>query len=222
MLAVGNYDGYFTMVNPAFCDALGWSAGELTSLPSWAFLHPDDQHRAVEIIEQTRFDDAGVSTGHVVRMLCRNGSYRWGRWNFRSFPDAELRYWSGTTLSDADSPDPGPPVLVGTWEWDISDNVLTWSDELYRMFDLPDQLPIDYQDFLGHIHPEERHIVDAGIQRSLQSGEEFSDDFRIVHENGRIRWIRAIARLVDEAGGDAQLMFGIAVDITERRERGLP
>ena len=38
---------------------------------------------------------------------------------------------------------------VGSWEWDIKTNVVTWSDELRRMYGLPANAPAGYPEFLA-------------------------------------------------------------------------
>ncbi|NMH99161.1 PAS domain-containing protein [Pseudonocardia acidicola] len=221
MLAVVDYDGYFQLVNPALRDALGWSENELRSVPSWVFLHPDDQHRVVETTERNRRDDSVVSSDQVIRILCRDGSYRWSRWSFRSVSSREIHYWVGNTIDDGSRPDPGAPELVGTWDWNITTNSLTWSEEVYRMFGLPPDTPVAYPDFLAFIHPEDRATVGADIQRNLAPGQEFSDDFRVVRPDGRVRWVRSTGRLLPGEATGSRRMVGIAVDITERRERGM-
>ncbi len=42
---------------------------------------------------------------------------------------------------------------LGSWHLDVARNQLTWSDEVYRIFGLPQGTPLTYESFLAAIHP---------------------------------------------------------------------
>lgn len=51
---------------------------------------------------------------------------------------------------------------LGSWEWDIRANVVTWSDELFRIYGLaPQSMRPTCEDFLQRVHPDDRVDVDA-------------------------------------------------------------
>jgi PAS domain S-box-containing protein len=70
-------DGYFSMVNPAWTQVLGWSAEELTSTPWIDFVHPDD--RQASMIARSGVQ-AEPRRGFTNRYRCKDGSYRWFEW----------------------------------------------------------------------------------------------------------------------------------------------
>lgn len=83
---------------------------------------------------------------------------------------------------------------LGSWEYDVVDNVLTWSDEVYRIFGLrPRLFGATYEAFLEAVHPDDRPAVDAAYSGSLREGR---DTYEIVHRivrraSGEIRKVRA-------------------------------
>ena len=84
MICVGDFDGRFKAVNPAFERTLGYSTGELLARPFVDFVHPDDRQRSSEIF-------AAVLSGHEIngfenRYLCKDGSERWLQWSARAVP----------------------------------------------------------------------------------------------------------------------------------------
>lgn len=87
LIATASFDGYFVQVNPAFTQALGYSAKELTSTPMLEFVHPDDRETTLaaarEQIEAGR-DVYGLQN----RYRAKDGSYRWLEWTSRPDPDA--------------------------------------------------------------------------------------------------------------------------------------
>ncbi|MBE9061146.1 PAS domain S-box protein [cf. Phormidesmis sp. LEGE 11477] len=91
MHAVGNLDGYFTRVNPAWEKILGYTPAELTTRPYLSFVHPDDQ-------EMTDAAATKLTSGEDLiefenRYRCRDGSYRWLLWNVTNLL-SEGRFYS--------------------------------------------------------------------------------------------------------------------------------
>ncbi|MFV9504509.1 MAG: PAS domain S-box protein [Oscillochloridaceae bacterium umkhey_bin13] len=84
MLCIAGFDGYFKRINPMWSQVLGFSEAELLAEPRLNFVHPDDvaATRAVtaQVTEQGRDVIAFEN-----RYRCKDGSYRWLRWN--STPD---------------------------------------------------------------------------------------------------------------------------------------
>jgi PAS domain S-box-containing protein len=104
---------------------------------------------------------------------------------------------------------------IGSWRLDVRRNVLTWSDENHRIFDVPKGTPMSYETFLGTIHPDDRQYVDTRWTAGL-AGEPYDIEHRIV-AGGQVKWVREKAYLeFDDAGG---LIggFGITQDITQRK-----
>jgi PAS domain S-box-containing protein len=108
---------------------------------------------------------------------------------------------------------------VGSWEWDVSTNRVTWSDELFRIYGLePQSRRLDYATFLACVHPEDRPIVDREMQLAYEACRPFRFEHRIVLANGRERLLEAQGRVeVDESGAPAR-MVGTGQDITRQRQ----
>jgi len=103
---------------------------------------------------------------------------------------------------------------IGSWRLDVLRNVLTWSEETYRIFGVPKGTDLSYETFLGFIHPDDRRQVDTEWKAALR-GAPYDIEHRIIVA-GEVRWVREKAYLeFDEAGG---LIggFGITQDITDR------
>ncbi len=105
---------------------------------------------------------------------------------------------------------------IGSWRLNIGDDVLTWSDELYRIFGIPVGTPLTYQTFLERVHPDDRAFVDARWQAAL-GGEPYEIEHRIVVD-GQVKWLREKAYVEFDDAGKLMCGFGIAQDITERRQ----
>ncbi len=104
---------------------------------------------------------------------------------------------------------------IGWWRLDTRRNVLTWSDETYRIFGVPKETPLTYELFLNVVHPDDRRFVDERCQAGMR-GEPYDIEHRVVAE-GQVKWVREKAYLEFEGAGALLGGFGIAQDITERK-----
>jgi len=82
-----DFNGYFRRLNPAWERTLGFTIAELRSRPFIEFVHPDDRERTLAQNSDVRA--GGRALGFENRYLCKDGSFRWFRWN--AAPDAS---WS--------------------------------------------------------------------------------------------------------------------------------
>lgn len=84
MLCLLGFDGYFRRLNPAWEKTLGYTREELMSRPFIEFVHPDDRERTLRQNAEVRAGGKALSFEN--RYVCKDGSYRWLRWN--AAPDA--------------------------------------------------------------------------------------------------------------------------------------
>ena len=107
---------------------------------------------------------------------------------------------------------------LGSWEWDVASNCVTWSDELYRLIGAAaDEFPPAYEAFFGRVHPEDREGLAEVVQRALDDGAAYSRDFRVLHPDGSVRWLNGRGAVTRWADGRATVLSGTAQDITERK-----
>jgi signal transduction histidine kinase len=108
---------------------------------------------------------------------------------------------------------------IGSFEWDIRDQTLWLSDEMYRVLgqEKGTQRP-RFESFLDRIHSEDRERIAEGV-RAWLSGERLSSlEYRMVWGGGSIRHFRGQARLEMGADGAPERLLGTVQDITEARE----
>ena len=79
MLCILGFNGHFKRLNPAWVRTLGFTREELMSRPFIEFVHPDDRERTLNQNREVR--TGGRALGFENRYLCKDGSYRWFRWN---------------------------------------------------------------------------------------------------------------------------------------------
>ncbi|WP_281802916.1 PAS domain-containing protein [Methylocystis echinoides] len=104
---------------------------------------------------------------------------------------------------------------IGWWRLDTALDVLTWSEENYRIFGAPCGAPQSYQTFLEHVHPDDRGAVDESWAAAL-AGAPYDIEHRII-ANGAVKWVREKAVLEFDGKGVLLGAFGITQDITEQK-----
>ena len=84
---------------------------------------------------------------------------------------------------------------IGSWSYDIRSEVLQFSDEMYRLLDVrPQEFQHTIHALLDLIYPEDRPPAEAWIGQ-VQEGRRVRElDFRILHEDGELRYIQCRAR----------------------------
>ncbi|MDX1643401.1 MAG: PAS domain S-box protein [Thermoanaerobaculia bacterium] len=107
---------------------------------------------------------------------------------------------------------------VGNWEWNVRENTVWWSDELYRIFGVdPAEFGADYEAFLALVHPEDRALVDASVRRTLEDDEPYDLEMRIVRPSGEVRLIHGRGEVSTDGSGRPIKMSGTVQDLTERK-----
>lgn len=111
---------------------------------------------------------------------------------------------------------------VANWEWDIKNDHLLWSDEVYRIFGMqPQQIKASYAIFLERVHEDDRQNVIDAINCSLEHPEqEYKIEHRIVQPGGEIRWVYETGEIRYENSRPVE-MTGIVHDVTERKKAEL-
>ncbi len=111
---------------------------------------------------------------------------------------------------------------MGTWEWDLKTNELTWSDELRKIYGIPKKLKLTFESIQKYNHPDDNAHVNKIIQQAAKDGSAFKMTYRIVRPKGDIRWVAAYGKAYLEEGSAAR-MYGTVVDIndTKRKEEDI-
>jgi signal transduction histidine kinase len=100
---------------------------------------------------------------------------------------------------------------IGSWEWEVATNEVTWSEELYRIYGLPySPKKKTYEEFLQTMSEEGRAKMNTIVQKAFQTKEPYTyvrkmSGDRIIQGNGYV--------MVDEQG-KVERMYGTVQDIT--------
>ena len=109
---------------------------------------------------------------------------------------------------------------LGSWQFDISDPGMNWSDELYRIFGLePGSIVPTYQAFLDRFLPEDREIMEQTVRDArdnrIPAGAIFC---RIARPDETVRILRVEAEAIPGGAGSPANLIGTAHDVTELKQ----
>jgi PAS domain S-box-containing protein len=105
---------------------------------------------------------------------------------------------------------------MGSWEWEIASDRVTWSDELYRIYGVTaDDEPGSYGSYLDKVHADDRARVGRVIETAVTERRPWSLDYRIVRPDGELRMIHARGEVVVDENGRPSVVHGTCQDVTE-------
>lgn len=108
---------------------------------------------------------------------------------------------------------------IAIWDWNVPDNILICNDRMYELYGVVrEQLTSVYDTWVSRIHPEDRPSTEATIQEALAGEKDFDSEFRVVHPDGSIRFIKAYSLVKRNAEGEPKRMIGMNIDITDRKQ----
>jgi len=107
---------------------------------------------------------------------------------------------------------------VGGWEYDIQTRHLTWTDEVYRIHELPPDY--DPNDIANDIHfylRDDQARIEEAFDRAVTAGESYDLELQFVTAKGNHRWVRTMGRaeLNDE---HPTRVVGNIIDITDHKQ----
>ncbi len=107
---------------------------------------------------------------------------------------------------------------MADWEMDVRQNRTRRSPKHDALFGYTEMLPSwGYDDFLAHIHPDDRERVHAAYQRALSGQGDYNVELRTIWPDGTVHWLSSRGRFVLDASGVPIRAAGVMADITERK-----
>ncbi|HEY1066436.1 MAG TPA: PAS domain S-box protein, partial [Pirellulales bacterium] len=107
---------------------------------------------------------------------------------------------------------------MGTWDWTIRTNEVTWSTSLELLHGLqPGAFPGTFEAYQSDIHPDDRDRVLGSIQQTLGEGKDHHLEYRIVWPDGTLHWVESRGKLFKDEAGRPVRMIGVCAEITERK-----
>ena len=219
-------DGNVVQVNDAFCRMLGYTAEEMLAMnvAQW-----DAQWSKQELLAKIVAMEANNPTFET-RHRRRDGSIidvevSATRVEIEGFP---LIYNSARDITERKRAEEGlrdsehrlreaqRVAHIGDWNLDLASNVLTWSDEIYQIFELdPEKFGASYEAFMEAVHPDDRERVANAYFESAQNRTPYDIEHRLLMKDGRVKYAHERGETYYGEDGKPLRSFGTVHDITE-------
>jgi len=111
---------------------------------------------------------------------------------------------------------------LGSWELNLAENKLHWSDETYRLFGLqPNEFEASYEAFLEAVHPDDRDAVNEAYTSSINDGRDsYEIEHRIVQKrSGEMLHVHEKCEHLRDNNGKIVGSVGMVHDITARKQK---
>lgn len=228
-------DGRFLRVNPAMARILGYDSPEdviekVTDVEHQLYVNPAERTAAGKVQDQEgvvlgfEFEAYRQDRSKICLSLNRRSIYdEQGRELYRegSIEDITERKRAEAELKQSERllAEAQHLAHVGSWNWDIPNNVMTWSDEYYHILGLNrDEFdPTSGRIAAEYILPEDRDLVRSVEARILASHEPFNLFYRVQRPDGEVRVLHSQGTLLCDDQELPFRMFGTVQDVTERR-----
>jgi PAS domain S-box-containing protein len=108
---------------------------------------------------------------------------------------------------------------MGSWEWNLPDNKVTWSEETRRLYGFkPEDSGSSMDDCTKRLHPDDIARVNQVLAEALRNGRSFECDHRIRLPDGTERFMHGRGEIAVNEHGQPVKMVGTVQDITESKQ----
>jgi PAS domain S-box-containing protein len=226
LLCIAGVDGYFKRLNPVWEKTLGFSRKELLASPYLEFVHPDDRAVTVAVAQK-------LATGSPVvifenRYRCKDGSHKWLLWNALPVVRQGLIYATARDITDRKQTETAlresteryrslfEGVPVGIYRSTPKGEIVDANPALIEMLAYPDReslLATPAADL--YADPAERYRWQDAMEHE---GLLHMNEVQFRRRDGKIIWVRDIARAVRDNHGHVLHYEGTWEDISQRKQ----
>jgi PAS domain S-box-containing protein len=109
---------------------------------------------------------------------------------------------------------------IGYWEWDLAKNICLWDERMYELYgvDQKSNSLAECEILANALYPDDRNSVETLLQQAILGEVEYDTEFRIVHSDSSIHFIKAYGVIVRDTQGNPQSIIGVNFDISDRKQ----
>ena len=168
----------------------------------WVHINKSGEHRWMDVA-LTYFPGPGTNK---VYALCRD---------IKESKNLEL----ALTESQREHQQAQELAKFGHWKLDLKNDIIEWSDEIYRIFEIDiEECNISYEILLNIVHPDDREKVDNAFQKSLLDKIPYDINHRLLMQDGRIKYVNEKCQTTFDIDGNPVSSLRTVMDITSQVE----
>ncbi|MFN4142144.1 PAS domain S-box protein [Aestuariivirga sp.] len=235
---LGIFDYHFETGNCVWDERIRelWGASAEEVITDTVFMngiHPDDRPAVRQALEKASDPASGGEYRAEYRVIHRHtGRRRWlmatGRVFFERGKATRLlgtvqdisdrrRYEEELRMSEERLQIGLAAAKLGHWSWDAGTDRLDFSDQACAIFGVVKSPRLTWRRLQRLLHPEDAPLAVKAVKASLESGEDYTIEYRVLRPDGTRAWVAARGRPVYGKNGMPPGMIGVVQDITERK-----
>lgn len=106
---------------------------------------------------------------------------------------------------------------IGGWQFDVETEHVTWTDEVYKIHELPLSYDQNKEKAISFYHPDYVPVIVQALENAVYSKEEFDVECRFITAKNNHRWVRVTGKPIITDGKVTQLV-GVIQDISEMKK----
>jgi len=106
--------------------------------------------------------------------------------------------------------------LTGSFSWRVSTDEITWSEQLYRIFEFEPGVPVTRELIGTRVHPEDMPSLRGRLERARDAGTDFEHEHRLQMPDRSIKYLHMVAHGIRDEDGRLEYI-GAVQDVTARR-----
>ena len=111
----------------------------------------------------------------------------------------------------------GRIAKIGGWELDLETQILTWTEETYRIHEVDPAVQLDIATDINFYDSESQPVIAAAMQEAIETGKSFDLDLMLITARGNTIWVRVMG-VAERRDGRTVRLFGAFQDINERKQ----
>ena len=222
--------GEVELVNPQLVEYTGRTLEELRLWGTSDTVHAEDLPRVVQ------FFGGSITSGNPYDFEARlrrfDGVYRW--FQVRGLPvrdaDGRIVRWC-SLLTDIDERKRAEDALkrseaflaeaqrlslTGSFSWRIDTDEITFSEQLYRIFELDPDAPVTFEQIGSRVHPEDISLLSEKMDLARRNINDHDYGIRLRMLDGRVKFLRTKSYGIRHKDGRLE-HIGAIQDVTEHR-----
>ena len=223
-------------VNERWCEMTGRSAASAMGRGWIDAIHPDERFFFRELIDHDFYSPSPqqlMLTGEG-RHLRPDGSINWCYFQaVHEFNESgEVIGYIGTITDISDRKQAEQQLrnltdrltlalrsgAIGSWEWQIANNAAIWDERMYELYGIPLGTTVLFETWANSLHPDDQAATLSLFQETIAGETEYDTDFRVIHPDGSIHFLKGYGVLVRDERGNPLTINGVNFDITEQKE----
>lgn len=153
--------------------------------------------------ERTHFSDGDIQS---VQLICDQVAITLERRRLqRELRESEEMLRQAMAAADA-----------GSWKIDLTTKAFISSGRALALHGIPPGTAMTHDKALACVYPKDRLAVQTALQKTMETGEPYRLEYRVLRPDGSIRWVASFAERLQD--GASPCLAGLVQDISERKQ----